>query len=81
MINSSSEGKKYFYQKKYKKALEILAQYDERELFLRGFFHETGLRTSYVNFDVKPRALGTSKFNFVLSDGPNVTVSTWFSVT
>lgn len=48
-----------------KKALEILAQYDERELFLRGFFHETGLRTSYVNFDVKPRALGTSKFNFV----------------
>ena len=48
-----------------KEALEILEQYDERELFLRGFFHETGLKTSYVNFDVKPRALGTSKFNFV----------------
>ena len=48
-----------------KKALEILEQYDERELFLRGFFHETGLKTSYVKFDVKPRALGVSKFNFV----------------
>lgn len=48
-----------------KKALEILEQYNERELFLRGFFHETGLKTSYVNFDVKPRMLGTSKFNFV----------------
>lgn len=48
-----------------KKGLEILEQYEERELFLRGFFHETGLKTAYVNFDVKPRALGVSKFNFV----------------
>ena len=35
------------------KALEILEKYSEKELFLRGFFHETGLKTSYVNFDVK----------------------------
>ena len=48
-----------------KKALEIMEQYEERELFLRGFFHETGLKTSYINFDVKPRALGTSKFNII----------------
>lgn len=47
------------------RALEIMGKYDERELFLRGFFHETGLKTSYIKFDVKPRALGTSKFNFV----------------
>lgn len=47
------------------KALEILEQYNEKELFLRGFFHETGLKTSYVHFDVKPRQMGTSKFNFV----------------
>lgn len=47
------------------KALEILEQYKERELFLRGFFHETGLKTSYVKFDVKPRAMGVSKFNFI----------------
>ena len=46
------------------KALEILEQYSEEGLFLRGFFHEIGLKTSYVNFDVKPRTLGNSKFNF-----------------
>lgn len=46
------------------KALEILSRYPEKELFLRGFFHETGLKTAFVHFDVKPRALGTSKFNF-----------------
>lgn len=46
-----------------KKALDVLSQFSERELFLRGFFHETGLKTAYVNFDVKPRALGCSKFN------------------
>lgn len=45
------------------KALDILEKFEEKELFLRGFFHETGLKTSYINFDVKPRALGTSKFN------------------
>ena len=46
------------------KALTVLSKFTESELFLRGFFHETGLRTAYVNFDVKPRALGCSKFNF-----------------
>lgn len=48
-----------------KRALEIMEKFEEQELFLRGFFHETGLKTAYVNFDVKPRALGESKFNFV----------------
>ena len=47
------------------KALEILEQYSEEGLFLRGFFHEIGLKTAYVKFDVKPRALGNSKFNFL----------------
>ncbi len=46
------------------KGLEILEKYSEAGLFLRGFFHEIGLKTSYVHFDVKPRALGHSKFNF-----------------
>lgn len=45
------------------RALEILEKYSEAGLFLRGFFHEIGLKTSYVYFDVKPRALGESKFN------------------
>lgn len=47
-----------------KRGLEILAQYQEEGLFLRGFFHELGLKTAYVHFNVKPRALGCSKFNF-----------------
>ena len=46
------------------KGLEVLDKYHEAGLFLRGFFHEIGLKTSYVYFDVKPRALGCSKFNF-----------------
>ena len=32
---------------------------------MRGFFHEVGLKTAYVNFDVKPRMAGESKFNFM----------------
>ena len=47
------------------RALGILERYSESELFLRGFFHETGLKTAYVHFDVKPRAAGNSKFNFI----------------
>ena len=48
-----------------KKALDIMEEFDERYLFLRGFFNELGLRTSYVKFDVKPRKAGNSKFNFI----------------
>jgi len=47
-----------------RKGLEILEKYHEEGLFLRGFFHEIGLKTSYVHFDVKPRKAGSSKFNF-----------------
>ena len=46
------------------RGLDILSQYNEEGLFLRGFFHEIGLKTSYVYFNVKPRAMGNSKFNF-----------------
>uniref|UniRef100_UPI00402820D0 glycosyltransferase family 2 protein n=1 Tax=Candidatus Scatousia sp. TaxID=3085663 RepID=UPI00402820D0 len=48
-----------------KKALELMSQYHENALFLRGFFHELGLKTAYVHFDVKQRMAGNSKFNFV----------------
>lgn len=47
------------------KGLEILEKYSEAGLFLRGFFHEIGLKTAYVYFDVKPRMAGYSKFNFL----------------
>lgn len=46
-----------------KKALEILDRYTETHLFLRGFFHEVGLKTDYVKFNVKSRKFGTSKFS------------------
>jgi len=46
-----------------RKAIEVLEQYQEKHTFLRGFFHEVGLRTEYVKFSVKLREFGTSKFN------------------
>ncbi len=46
------------------KALKIMELYPEKYLFLRGFFNEVGLKTAYVDFDVKPRVAGESKFNF-----------------
>lgn len=63
-----------------KRALDILAQYTEKQLFLRGFFHEIGLKTAYVNFDVKPRMLGSSKFNFLSLLGLALNGITSFSI-
>jgi len=48
-----------------KKALDVMDLYPEKALFLRGFFHEVGLKTAIVKFDVKPRLAGVSKFNFM----------------
>ena len=48
-----------------KKALDMMALYPEKALFLRGFFYELGLKTSTIKFDVKPRMAGQSKFNFM----------------
>lgn len=47
-----------------KRTLDIMEQFEEKQLFLRGFFHELGLKTAYVKFNVKPRMAGESKFNF-----------------
>ncbi|MDD3436033.1 MAG: glycosyltransferase family 2 protein [Candidatus Gastranaerophilales bacterium] len=63
-----------------KRALDILAQYTEKQLFLRGFFHEIGLKTAYVKFDVKPRKLGKSKFNFIKLLGLALNGITSFSI-
>lgn len=48
-----------------KRVLDIMNLYPEKYLFLRGFFNEVGLKNSYVNFNVKPRMAGKSKFNFM----------------
>lgn len=63
-----------------RRALDILAKYPEKQLFLRGFFHEIGLKTAYVKFDVKPRALGKSKFNFISLLGLALNGITSFSI-
>lgn len=63
-----------------KRALDILAQYTEKQLFLRGFFHEIGLKTAYVKFDVKPRTLGKSKYNLLGLVGLALNGITSFSI-
>ncbi|GBF23266.1 polyisoprenyl-phosphate glycosyltransferase [Candidatus Gastranaerophilus sp. (ex Termes propinquus)] len=47
-----------------KKALDILAQYGEYSLFLRGLFNHIGLKRSTVKFTAKPRMGGRTKFNW-----------------
>ncbi len=63
-----------------KKALDIMEMYHEKALFLRGFFHEVGLRSTTVNFDVKPRFAGLSKFNFFSLMGLALNGITSFSI-
>ena len=63
-----------------KKALDIMELYPEKYLFLRGFFNEVGLQTSYVHFNVKPRMAGQSKFNFISLMGLALNGITSYSV-
>lgn len=63
-----------------KRALDIMGLYQERYLFLRGFFNEVVLKTAYVNFDVKPRMAGESKFNFISLMGLALNGITSFSI-
>lgn len=63
-----------------RKALRIMDSYPEKSLFLRGFFNELGLKTAYVNFDVKPRFAGVSKFNFMSLTGLALNGITSFSI-
>lgn len=64
-----------------KKALDILGEYPEKQIFLRGFFHEIGLKSAVVYFDVKPRMKGESKFNYVTLLGLALNGITSFSIT
>ena len=47
-----------------KRTLDIMSAFSEKLFFLRGFFNEIGLPTTHVNFNVKKRMAGCSKFNF-----------------
>ena len=63
-----------------KKAMDILSQYPEKQVFLRGFFNEIGLKNEIVHFDVKPRMYGTSKFNYMSLIGLALNGITSFSI-
>ncbi len=63
-----------------KKALDVLAEYPEKQIFLRGFFNEIGLKEAFVNFDVKPRMKGESKFNYMILFGLALNGITSFSI-
>lgn len=45
-------------------AIEQLMQYPENGFFLRGLIAELNLKTAHIEYDVKPRELGSSKFSF-----------------
>ena len=47
-----------------KRTLDLMSEYQEKLFFLRGFFNEIGLPTTSVNFEVKKRIAGESKFTF-----------------
>lgn len=63
-----------------KRTLDVLHLYPEKALFLRGFFHELGMKTTTVNFDVKPRFAGKSKFNLFSLMGLALNGITSFSI-
>ena len=44
-----------------RKAIDALSEYREYNLFLRGIFADTGLRSEVVRFDVRRRSAGKSK--------------------
>ena len=47
-----------------KKALDVLDEYKEINIFIRGLVYTLGLKTKYINYDISKREFGTSKFNF-----------------
>lgn len=64
-----------------RKALEALSRYPEYNLFLRGIIPQLGFRTAQVEFEVRERSAGTSKYTLrkmlrLASDGIT-SFSTW----
>lgn len=47
-----------------RKALDILAQYGENNLYLRGIMPNIGLRSDIVTYDRAPRTAGVTKYTF-----------------
>lgn len=64
-----------------RKALDVLAEYGEINLFLRGIVTDIGLRTDRVFFDVTERRLGETKYSLVRMVAFALKGITSFSVT
>lgn len=48
-----------------KKALRIINEYKEANIFVRGMIYDLGLKTKYISYDIKKRQFGKSKFDFI----------------
>lgn len=48
-----------------KKALDIIDEYRETNIFVRGMIYDLGLKTKFVEYDIKKRQFGKSKFNII----------------
>ncbi len=48
-----------------RRTLEILSNYKETNLFIRGLFYDLGLKTKDIDFEVTERKYGESKFSFL----------------
>lgn len=46
-----------------RKALKILDEYKEVNVFIRGLIHTIGLKTKYIKYNITKREIGKSKFN------------------
>lgn len=46
-----------------KKALKVLNEYKEVNVFVRGLVHTIGLKTRYIKYNITKREVGKSKFN------------------
>lgn len=46
-----------------KKALNVLDEYKEVNVFVRGLVHTIGLKTKYISYNITKREVGKSKFN------------------
>ena len=62
-----------------RKALDILSEYPERNLYLRGIMPAIGLRHTTVSYDRSPRLAGETKYSFMKLVSLSVDAITSFS--
>ncbi len=48
-----------------KKALDVVNQYKETNMFVRGIIYDLGFKTKFIEYEIKQRQFGESKFNIL----------------